>query len=161
MNSNYKVKVNSNYLFDIDTDAITKINTSQLNKNEYHLLKNNKAHNVKVVDSNLNLKSYVVEVNGNSYEVQIENDLDQLIADMGFSVGSSKKIDTIKAPMPGLILEIIVKDGQDVTEGENLVILEAMKMENVITSPRDGKIKSIEVQQGDAIDKNALILKFE
>lgn len=161
MNSNYKVKVNTNYSFDIDADTSKNSDVSQLNTNHYHVLKNNKAYDAKVVNSDFNSKSYTIEVNGNAYTVQIQNSLDQLISEMGFSVGNSKKVDAIKAPMPGLILEIMVSEGQEVTEGDNLVILEAMKMENVITSPRDGVIKSIEVKQGDAIDKNALILKFE
>lgn len=161
MNSNYKVNVNTNYTFDIDEETAQHSNASEIDKNHYHLLNNDKAYDVKIIKSDFNTKAYTIEVNGNSYTVQIQNQLDQLISEMGFSVGNSKKVDAIKAPMPGLILEIIATAGQEVSEGDNLVILEAMKMENVITSPRDGIIKSIEVSQGDAIDKNALILKFE
>ena len=63
--------------------------------------------------------------------------------------------------MPGLILEVSVEDGQEVKEGDALLILEAMKMENVITSPRDGKIKKIEVKQGEAVEKKHVLLTFE
>ena len=80
---------------------------------------------------------------------------------MGFEVGATKQINDIKAPMPGLILDISVTVGQEVKEDEPLLILEAMKMENVFTSPRDGIIKSISVSKGDAVDKNDLLIEFE
>ena len=80
---------------------------------------------------------------------------------MGFSVGTTKQINFILAPMPGLILEINVEVGQEVNENDNLLILEAMKMENIITSPRDGVIKSISIKKGDAVEKNQLLIEFE
>jgi biotin carboxyl carrier protein len=80
---------------------------------------------------------------------------------MGFEVGASKKVNDIKAPMPGLILEINVTVGQEVKEDDVLLILEAMKMENALTSPRDGIIKSISVSKSDTVDKNQLLIEFE
>jgi biotin carboxyl carrier protein len=100
-------------------------------------------------------------VNNNSYDVVINNALDQQIEALGFEIGSSKIVNDIKAPMPGLILEINVKEGQTVNEDDSLLILEAMKMENVITSPREGVIKSIKVNQGETVDKNSLLIEFE
>jgi biotin carboxyl carrier protein len=63
--------------------------------------------------------------------------------------------------MPGLILEIRVKEGDAVSEDSPLLILEAMKMENVITSPREGVIKSISVKVGETVDKKQLLISFE
>ncbi|MCL4126550.1 UNVERIFIED_CONTAM: hypothetical protein GTU68_064554 [Idotea baltica] len=63
--------------------------------------------------------------------------------------------------MPGLILEINIAVGQEVKENDSLLILEAMKMENILTSPRDGIIKSISVSKGDAVEKNQLLIEFE
>ena len=80
---------------------------------------------------------------------------------MGFETGTTKKVNEIKAPMPGLILDINVEIGQEVKEDDPLLILEAMKMENALTSPRDGVIKSISVTKGDAVDKNQLLIEFE
>ncbi|PHK07691.1 acetyl-COA carboxylase, partial [Nostoc linckia z13] len=64
-------------------------------------------------------------------------------------------------PIPGLILEISVSVGQEVKENDNLLILEAMKMENTFVSPRAGVIKSIAVNKGDAVDKGQLLIEFE
>ena len=100
-------------------------------------------------------------VNNNRYEVDISDRLDLLINEMGFALGSVKDIASIEAPMPGLILEINVKEGQEVSEDDPLLILEAMKMENVITSPRNGVIKHIAVTKGEAVEKNRLLIEFE
>ena len=102
-----------------------------------------------------------MKVNNTVYNVAIADYLDQLIKDMGFEVGASKHVNDIKAPMPGLILDISVSQGQEVKENDTLLILEAMKMENVLTSPRDGVIKTISVAKGDAVDKNQLLIEFE
>jgi biotin carboxyl carrier protein len=63
--------------------------------------------------------------------------------------------------MPGLILDINVTEGELVAEDTPLLILEAMKMENVITSPREGVIKSITVKKGDTVDKKQLLISYE
>ena len=63
--------------------------------------------------------------------------------------------------MPGVVLEIKVKKGDQIQKEEPLVILEAMKMENVLTSPLDGTISSIEVAEKDTVEKNTLLIKFE
>jgi len=102
-----------------------------------------------------------VKVNNTIYDVVIQDEMDELIKAMGFEVGATKKINDIKAPMPGLILDINVTVGQEVKENVPLLILEAMKMENVLTSPRDGVIKTISVKKGDTVDKNELLIEFE
>jgi biotin carboxyl carrier protein len=63
--------------------------------------------------------------------------------------------------MPGLILEINVSNGEEVKEGQALLVLEAMKMENTITSPKDGVIKYIGVTKGLSVAKNELLIEFE
>ncbi|HKK78307.1 MAG TPA: biotin/lipoyl-containing protein, partial [Phaeodactylibacter sp.] len=63
--------------------------------------------------------------------------------------------------MPGMVLEVSVKAGEEVSEGTPLLILEAMKMENVIKSPGDGVIKAINVTKGEAVDKNYLLVEME
>jgi biotin carboxyl carrier protein len=63
--------------------------------------------------------------------------------------------------MPGLILSVDVKIGQEVKEDDSLLVLEAMKMENVLTSPRDGIIKSISITKGETVNKNQLLIEFE
>ena len=87
--------------------------------------------------------------------------MDTLIKEMGFSVEKAKQVNSIKAPMPGLILEISVVIGQTVKENDNLLILTAMKMENSLRSPRDGVIKSIAINVGDSVIKGDVLIEFE
>ncbi len=63
--------------------------------------------------------------------------------------------------MPGLILEISVSEGQEVKEGDALLVLEAMKMENVLTAPKDGVIQAITVKKGDAVEKKQLLIEMQ
>ena len=157
----FKVTVNNNFEFDIKQDDVSKIDIVKISKNKFHILKKNVSYKAEISKKDFNKKMYSVNINNNSYDISISNDLDILIKQMGFAVGSTKHIDTIKAPMPGLILDISVKSGEDVKEDQQLLILEAMKMENIIVSPRDGKIKSVSVSKGDAIEKGQLLVEFE
>lgn len=157
----YKTKVNAAYSFTLSKDEIDALDAVETSAKNYHILKNNNSIKASITASNFDKKNYTITVNNNSYEVLISDQLDQQIEALGFEIGATKQINAIKAPMPGLILEIAVKKGQTVNEGEPLVILEAMKMENVLTSPREGTIKSIAVNQGETVDKNALLVEFE
>lgn len=161
MNNSFKVVVDSNQEFKITSDAISKIDALKTSPNSYHILKDNKSFSAEVAEKDFYRKKYSIKINNSTYEVVISDGLDLLIDDMGFALSSAKDIDSISAPMPGLILEIHVRIGQSVNEDDPLLILEAMKMENVITSPRDGVIKNISVKKSDAVDKNHLLIEFE
>ena len=161
MNHKFKVKVNSASDFDIADSDISKLDVEKISGSKYHVLQNNKPFKAELVDSNFNRKKYTIKINNHSYSVDISNPLDLLINKMGFTFGTTKHVNSIKAPMPGLILDIHVKEGQEVKEDEGLLILGAMKMENVITSPRDGVIKSVNITKGDAIEKGHLLIEFE
>lgn len=161
MNSKYKLTVNETYKFEISEEDLSKIDLIKTSNTKYHLLDENHSTKVELVEANFQRKKYTVLVNSNLYKVSIANDLDQRIETMGFSFGSTKHINRIIAPMPGLILDINVAEGEEVNEDDPLLILEAMKMENVITSPRPGTIKSISVAIGEAVEKNQLLIEFE
>ncbi|WP_299549743.1 acetyl-CoA carboxylase biotin carboxyl carrier protein subunit [Seonamhaeicola sp.] len=160
MDKIFKTKVNDTFDFEISSEDVSKLDALEVSESQFHVLHNNISYRASIVDSNFNNKTYQVKVNNNIYKINIYNNLDLLIKEMGFATGASKHVNSIKAPMPGLILEISVKAGQEVKEDEPLLILEAMKMENVITSPRDGVIKTINVEKGDAVEKNHLLIEF-
>jgi biotin carboxyl carrier protein len=77
---------------------------------------------------------------------------------MNTAVGS--KINTIKAPMPGLIIDLKVQAGSTVKAGDPLLILEAMKMENIIKSSGEGIVKSVKVKKGDSVEKGEVLIEF-
>ncbi|MFP4846199.1 biotin/lipoyl-containing protein [Winogradskyella sp. PE311] len=157
----YKIKVNNSHSFDVTREATETLDAIEISPNHYHILQNNTTIKASILKSEFNQKTYEVKVNNNIYQVDINDALDQQIEALGFEIGASKQINEIKAPMPGLILEISVNEGEEVKENDALIILEAMKMENVINSPRDGIIKSISVKQGETVDKNSLLITFE
>jgi len=80
---------------------------------------------------------------------------------MGLSVVASQKLSSVKAPMPGLVLDIMVEPGQEVAEGDSLLILEAMKMENVLKATGEGVVKSIEITKGAAVEKGQILIEME
>ena len=80
---------------------------------------------------------------------------------MGLENALTPKISEIKAPMPGLVLNIAVNVGDTVEVNQKVLTLEAMKMENAIKSPTAGIIAAIEVQAGQAVDKNQVLIRFE
>ena len=161
MSKLYKVKVNSLTEIDVTEKDVSTLDSIKTSPSKFHILQNNNSFKAEIIEADFGKKLYKVKVNNNLYKININNELDALIKQMGFEVGATKKVNDIKAPMPGLILEINVKIGQEVKEDDALLILEAMKMENVLTSPRDGIIKSISVNKGDAVDKGELLIAFE
>ena len=157
----YKIKVNNTFCFKASKEDINQLDVVETSKDEYHILQKDTSVEASVLDADFNQKSYTVKVNNNTYSVNIQDGLDQQIEALGFEIGASKQVKSIKAPMPGLILEVSVSLGQEVKEDDALLILEAMKMENIINSPRDGIIKSITINKGQIVDKNSLLIEFE
>ena len=161
MSIGYKVNVNDTFHFDLEKESVSQLDAVRVETNKFHILHENTPYQAEIVTSDFLQKSYTVKVNNNTYIVAISNPLDILIKEMGFETGLTKQVNFIKAPMPGLILEISVLVGQTVKENDNLIILGAMKMENSFLSPRDGVIKTISVVMGDAVDKGQLLIEFE
>jgi biotin carboxyl carrier protein len=163
-----KVTVNDQYQFDVDVVNNTlqvngtafEVDQLQLTQQASHLLHQNQSYNVEVVDFNKDEKSASIKVNGNIYKVQVTTTLDLLLKQLGIDNLSSKKIAQLKAPMPGLVLHVLIKEGDEVKKGDSLLVLEAMKMENVIKAPADAIVKKIEVAQGQKIEKNTVLVQF-
>ena len=161
MSIGYKINVNDTFHFDLEKESVSKLDAVSVSTDKFHILHENTPYQAEIIASDFLQKSYTVKVNNNIYTVAISNPLDILIKEMGFETGLTKQVNFIKAPMPGLILEINVEVGQEVIENDNLIILGAMKMENSFLSPRDGTIKTISVLVGDAVDKGQLLIEFE
>ena len=161
MSTSYKLSVNNQNSFDLSESDFKNLDAVSVEKSKFHVFKDHKPYKVEITSGDFISKKYTVKVNNNNYEIVIADTLDMLITSMGIEVGRTKVVNAIKAPMPGLILEISVKVGETVKENDPLLILEAMKMENSFLSPRDGVIKSIAVEKGHAVDKGQLLIEFE
>jgi len=126
-----------------------------------HFVWKGKSVNVEVISLSKEEKKVVLKVNNKTTEVRLEEPLDALLNSLGFSSANNAKIKQVKSPMPGLVLSISAEIGKEIKKDEPLLILEAMKMENVIKSPTDGVVKSISVNAGQAVEKGSVMITFE
>jgi len=165
----HKVKVNDRFYFDIDkkeaqiiiNEKPLNVDISDLGKNLSNVIYGNKSFNTEVVELNRAEKFCIVKVNGNTYKVDVEDQFDILLKQLGLDNLVQNKVAEIKAPMPGLVLNVKVTEGDEIKKGDNLLILEAMKMENILKSSADGVIKKILVKQGDKVEKNQILIQFK
>lgn len=131
------------------------------------------------------MRKFAITVNGKSYDVEVEeigqgstmvNNSPAISAPATSTpqppapAAAPKKVaggaipqgaDTIKAPMPGTILDIKVQSGDKVTKGQVLMILEAMKMENEIMAPADGEIASVQVAKGASVNAGDVLVAIQ
>lgn len=160
-----KVTINGNKEFTVEANSLngTAVNWDliEIRNQTFHIIKDNKGYNATLISFNTEEKTMILNVNGTEYEVAIKDKNDLLLQQLGISSKSSSAIQSIKAPMPGLIINISAQVGEEVKKGDTLLILEAMKMENVIKSPRDGRVKKINVALKQPVEKNQVMLEFE
>ncbi len=126
----------------------------------FHILLNDRSYRAEVVETDAERKQVTIKVNGRHYQVVLKDKFDVLLEKMGMNVNAGTKVNHIKAPMPGLIINLKVKEGDRVAAGDTLLILEAMKMENMIKAPGDATVKSVKVRQGEGVEKNQVLIEF-
>lgn len=129
--------------------------------NSYHIIQGGKSYTAEVLSADYKTKVLTIRVNGTKYEVSVKDRFDILLAKMGMDALAEDKALDIKAPMPGMVLDILVEVGQEIKKGDPIVVLEAMKMENVLKSPSDSKVKAIHAEKGKAVEKNQVLVVFE
>ena len=127
----------------------------------WHILKDNMSYYVQWIERNDEAKTYTLKVNGSLIVLEAKNEFDILLEKMGMANVGSAKVSKLKAPMPGKVLDVLVTVGQEVVKGDGLVILEAMKMENVLKADDVGVVKSVNVSIGEAVEKNNILIEFE
>lgn len=164
-----KAKVNDKHDYTItEKDEQIEINGKAVSPDVYkidekrmHLLLNNKSYNVEVTGYNEEEKTYTIIVNGQKNNVAIKDRFDILLEKMGMADLAANKVNDIKAPMPGLVLKVLVEKGTEFKKGDPVLVLEAMKMENVLKAPADGIVQAIEVKAGDKVEKNQVMIVLE
>jgi len=164
----YKVKVNGKYDYEIDknngdlliNNEVVTADMRQLNASAWHIIHQLKSYNAEVVSFNAAEKTAEIKVNNNIYTVSAKDQFDVLLDKLGLSSLNSAKVSEVKAPMPGLVLKVFVKEGDEVKKGDNLFVLEAMKMENIIKSPADVTVKAVKIKPGDKVEKGQVLLQF-
>jgi len=126
----------------------------------YHVLYQGKSYNAEVVSADYATKTFVLKINGQRVELQAKDRFDRLLEQMGLSNATASKVNELKAPMPGLIVDIRVQPGQAVQKGDPLLVLEAMKMENILKAPADGVVSSVKVELRANVQKGQVLVQF-
>lgn len=134
--------------------------STSTDQRRFHVLRENKSYEVEIVKADPAAKTVTVKVNGRNYPLEIKDKYDELLHSLGMDKIGSVKVNELKAPMPGLVLDIIVSEGQTIKKGDPVVVLEAMKMENILKSPADVTVKKIAVKKGTAVEKNQVLIQF-
>ncbi|CDF78949.1 biotin carboxyl carrier protein [Formosa agariphila KMM 3901] len=156
-----KVIVNDIHHFSLSKNDLNVLDSVETTTNQFHIIQDQISYHAEISNADFQNKSYTVHINNTSYQVDIATELDELIKSMGLNNKTLKQTDVIKAPMPGLILHITVNVGDHIKTNTPLLVLEAMKMENSIVSPRDGIIKAIAIEKGSTVNKGDLLIEFE
>lgn len=140
--------------------ALVKGDILRISDNQFHLLYNNLSYTIEVLKFNAEEKTMTLRVNSKKFTIQVQDKYDQLLKSLGMDSLAAKKVNDVKAPMPGMVLKILVKEGDAVKKGDALLTLEAMKMENILKSSADGVVKKVVAVQGTAVEKNAVLIQF-
>ena len=134
--------------YDVDFESIS-------GQPVFSLLVNGNSHEAYVYPDE---GQWEVHLQGIQYHVIIEDEREKRLRS-SFGSGPARTGEFyLKAPMPGLVISILVKDDQKITQGDVLVILESMKMQNELKSPRDGIVSRIRVKEGDNVERKQTLL---
>ncbi len=131
-----------------------------------------KGHDYEVEVKNFEERTAEIEVNGTLYEVEIKTEkrsskTPKLVRkDIprpkdAHLIKKDPSLYQVKAPLPGIIMQVKVKVGDAVKRGDNLLVYEAMKMENNLLSEREGNVKAVKVAAGDSILQGDVLLEIE
>ena len=129
--------------------------------NELLISRDGKKHVARLLAIDSENNTITIKIDGDRFEVKLTDEYDVLLQSLGMDAASTKKVNELKAPMPGVVVDIIVGIGDVVVKDDPLVVLEAMKMENMLKSPSDGVISSINIKKGDTVEKNRVLVNFE
>lgn len=127
---------------------------------QYSLVIGDRSHRVLVLKEDRESKTVRLRIGAHTYTVRLEDEQQHLMHALGLDKSAGAAVKDIKAPMPGLVLKLLVKEGDAVKKNDPVLILEAMKMENVIKSPGEGTVKKIHAQEKTAVEKGQLLVGF-
>lgn len=167
--SEWRVKVNGQKEFEVNSyaDSISvngeaiQADLLPLEEGKFHILLDGRSFNASLVSFDEVEKRLEIKINNHLYSLEVEDQFDRLLHKLGMDNLASTAVTNLKAPMPGLVLNVLVEESQEVEKGDSLLILEAMKMENVLKAPANAKIKKISIEEKQSVEKNQILIEFE
>ncbi len=155
-----ELKITEIFFEGVLNDKNVSGNFIKINESQYHFLYNNLSYTIEVIKFNNEDKTLVLKINNQRFTLTIKDKYDELLKNLGLDNLTAKKVSDIKAPMPGMVLNILVTEAKEVKKEDILVILEAMKMENSLKASADGTVKKIVAVKGTAVEKNQVLIQF-
>ncbi|MFT6801764.1 MAG: biotin carboxyl carrier protein [Salibacteraceae bacterium] len=138
-----------------------EMDMAQKDATNWIINKDGEEHRIEIANLDTDNKVATIRINGRKYAMKLTDQFDTLLKDLGLEGMAVKKISEIKSPMPGLVLDILVQPGDVIKKGDQVLVLEAMKMENIIKSQTDAVVKSVPIEKGVAVEKGQVLVKFE
>ena len=125
----------------------------------FSLVRNGRSHRVLVLKEDKENGTVRLRIGAHTYTVRLQDDRTRLMQTLGLDKATTK-VKELKAPMPGMVLNILVKPGDVVKKNDPILVLEAMKMENVLKAPGDAIIATVQAETGKAVEKGQLLISF-
>ncbi|HAA13591.1 MAG TPA: acetyl-CoA carboxylase biotin carboxyl carrier protein subunit [Cytophagales bacterium] len=160
VNDKKALKVESNNTGLTVEDNLLDWDIQKLRDGYYHIVYQDQSYTAELVSFDKEEKEFDFLIGGHNLKVKVQDRFDLLLDKLGMTDLASAVAADLKAPMPGLVLEIMVQPGQEVQKGDAVLILEAMKMENVLKAPGDGTVTGVQVAKGDSVEKNQVMIQF-
>ena len=157
----YKFNIDQRTSITLNEEDLSSLDAVSPSESELHLVHAQTGHKITLESCDVIGKTVRLRHKGTIYTVQVQDQTDQMVESLGLNKVSAKQVGDIQAPMPGKVLEILVEAGQEIEENTPLVILEAMKMENVLKSQAGGTVESIHTTAGTTVDKGQLLISIK
>jgi biotin carboxyl carrier protein len=164
-----KAIVNGDQPYVVNTDMSSFTSNGQpvkwsgvtLPNGNHSIILDGRSYVAQVIKVDRDTKTVTIMIDQQEYAVVIEEPIDQLLADMGMKDALTRKVNDMRAPMPGLVLKVLVEAGQAIKKGDPVLILEAMKMENVFKAAADAVVKEVRVKERTAVEKGEVLVILE
>lgn len=151
----YTIDINQKGQIAVDGQIINADMQQMPDTTMYSIIIDGKSHDVRLNEGD---GVYVVMLGGEIFEIVVEDERTRRLAGLKGGPGASSGEVIIKAPMPGVVVDVPVEEGTEVEQGQLILILESMKMQNEFKAPRAGTIHAIRVNPGDKVDQNAVMI---
>lgn len=153
----FTIDINQNGQVTLNSEVINAEMRQMIDTTMYSILIDNQSHDLRMNEGD---GVYLVQLSGEIIEVVVEDERTRRLAGLKSGASAVTGEVVIKAPMPGVVVEVPVKQGQEVKRGDIVLILESMKMQNEFKAPRDGAVHAIRVAPGDKVDQNTILLSI-
>ena len=144
----------------LDENALSDFQILERSGSIIIFLYKSKKYTADILSHDDDFKNIKVCINNYTMTLNLQDDLDQLINKMGMSAMEEEVGGDVHAPMPGLVVKILVKEGDEVKKGDPVLVLEAMKMENLLQAAADGTVQSIHCKATNTVNKGDLLVSI-